>query len=161
MSQRVVTDELAQELEALRHEIATQRPPESAAAVFERLKPLSIGLIQRVPILFKNTRMFRIRQMVRKPETIIQIDAPPPELATIQRLNEPGQSILYLADSPDTAFAESRSVSGEFCLSEWRVTAEKLVAANGGLTAAMLAHAKDIYTGDAPFPTPGEVDELI
>jgi hypothetical protein len=50
---------------------------------------------------------------------------------------------------------------GAFCLSEWRVTAEKLGTANGGFTAAMLAECRDIYQGKDPLPAPTEQDERV
>ena len=71
--------------------------------------------------------------MDQKPILIREVGAPAPTESPIGRLNDERQSVLYLADSPDTAFAERGSVPGYFCLSEWRVTAAKLAMANGGI----------------------------
>ena len=54
------------------------------------------------------------------------------------RLNDIGQSVLYVADSPDTAFAEKRANPGEYCLSEWRTHPERVALANGGMPLSLL-----------------------
>lgn len=107
--------------------------------------------------------MFRVRRMQSKPGYVREIGAPPAEVTPIGRLNAISQSVLYLADSPDTAFAESRAISGEFCLSEWSVTAEKLAAANGGLSTDTLAQGFpiEVYEGEGVLPVPGADDEKV
>jgi hypothetical protein len=158
--QRLKAD-IAREIDSLRRELTAQTVPRDVEAIFRRLEPLSIGLTQKAVILLRGARMFRIRQLGSEPAHIRDVGAPPSGVTPIQRLNDTGQSILYLADSPDTAFAEARSTAGEFCLSEWRVTAEKPGTANGGLSPEMLRGAKDIYEGDTPPAPPNEIDELI
>lgn len=107
--------------------------------------------------------MFRVRKMQTKPDYVSEVGAPPAGVTPIGRLNAIGRSILYLADSPDTAFAESRATAGEFCLSEWSVTAEKLAAANGGLSIDTLVEQfpKDIYGGGGVPPMPSTDDEKV
>src|SRR5688500_5346996 len=83
-----------------------------------RLEPLSIGLRQKTPIVLAGARFFRVRQLEAKPSGKSEAGAPPNGVAPIGRLNEPGQSILYVADSPDTAFSEARATTGQYCLSE-------------------------------------------
>ena len=99
-SKQQLSTDLAGEISTLRKELDMRRVPENVETIFSRLKPLSIGPTQQILILFTGTRMFRIRKMGNKPNNISEIDAPPAGIASIQRLNETGQSILYLADSP-------------------------------------------------------------
>lgn len=150
-------------IEEIRLWLQARTPPRDIDEVRERLAPLSIGLTQRIPVLFQGTRMFRVRAMQTKPEYISEIGVPPADLTPIGRLNAVGQSVLYLADSPNTAFAESRALPGELCLSEWRVTAKKLAAANGGLSAETLAERfpTEVYEGSAVQPAPGVDDEKV
>jgi len=150
-------------LTTLERELHSRIVPTSIEGLSERLNPLSIGLTQRIPVAFFDTRMFRIRRMDHKPASIDEVGAPPLERSPIGRLNDEGQSVLYLADSPDTAFAESRAIAGEFCLSEWRVDVQKLGMANGGISPTMLAERflTDIYEGDQPIPIPNARDEQI
>ena len=126
-------------LTSLREELCGRILPDSVGSLSERLRPLSVGLTHHCPLLGVGSRMFRIRKINNKPTSISEVGAPPAEKSPIGRLNDQGQSVLYLADSPDTAFAESGASAGEFCLSEWRVTAEKLVMANGGISPKILA----------------------
>jgi len=148
-------------IEEIRRELQVRRRPRTIEELSAQLEPLSVGLTQRVPVLFRGTRMFRTRKMQSKPSYIHEIGAPPADVTPIGRLNAIRQSVLYLADSPDTAFSESRAISGEFCLSEWSVTAEKLAAANGGLSADTLAlrFPKEVHEGEGVPPLPGADDE--
>jgi len=125
-----------------------------------RLAPLSIGLTQKIPVAFRNARMFRVRKMDRKPDSTGAVGTPPANITSIGRLNDDQQSVLYLSDSPATAFAEAQASIGGFCLSEWRVEAEKLGMANGGISPQMLADRfpKHIYESDKPFPVPTNED---
>jgi RES domain-containing protein len=148
----------------LERELCDRTVPDTVEGLSERLEPLSIGLTQTIPVLFADTRMFRIRRMDRKPDSIDQVGAPPHGKSPIGRLNDEGQSVLYLADTPVTAFAEARGpVAGEFCLSEWRVTAQKLGMANGGFSPTMLSERCPIKIGDASLPVQRlrEEDERI
>jgi hypothetical protein len=150
-------------LENLRRDLGQRNTP-SIEELSERLGSLAIGIPQRIPINFFDVRMFRIRSMDHKPERTIEAGAPPPSVAPpIGRLNDEGQRILYLADSPNTAFAESRTDAGEFCLSEWRVNVPKLAMANGGISPAMLASrfSQEIYQGDEPAAVATADEEII
>jgi hypothetical protein len=126
-------------LKALRYELEKQIVPASAEELSQRLDPLSIGLSHQWPVVGPDTRMFRIRSIVDKPVSTNDVREPPLDLSPIGRLNERGQSVLYLADSPDTAFAERGACAGDYVLSEWRVSAEKLAMANGGIPPTMLS----------------------
>lgn len=150
-------------LRNLERELRGQIAPLSIDGLRERLNLLSIGLTQRIPVAFFDTRMFRTRRMEHKPGSTNEVGAPPPTRSRIGRLNDEGRSVLYLADSPDTAFAEARAVAGEFCLSEWRVNVQKLAMANGGISPTMLVERfpNDIYEGDQPIPVPNASDEHI
>lgn len=149
-------DDLITDIE---RDLASRVVPPSVEDVFERINPLSIGLERTSLSLPVETRLFRIRKMERRPEIVSEVGAPPPGLAPLGRLNEFGQSVLYLADSPDTAFAEVGASTGQFCLSEWRTTPAKLGLANGGLTPDILAAARPDHPNDA-FPR-GVVDEQV
>lgn len=151
--------DLLEELAVLEHELASRQVPSSVERLADRLGPLSVGLRQQIPIAFRDTRMFRIRRMNHQPEAIKEVGIPPSESATIGRLNDTGQSVLYLADSPDTAFAEARATAGDFCLSEWRVTAEKLALANGGLPPALLSER--LPSDNRPIPVLSEIDQKV
>jgi RES domain-containing protein len=126
-------------LDVLKSEFAKRIVPQSGEELSNRLDPLSVGLIHQVPVLGAGARMFRIRAMGQKASSTNDIREPPPDAAPIGRLNEKGQSALYLADSPDTAFAERGAAAGDYVLSEWRVTANKLALANGAVPPAILA----------------------
>jgi hypothetical protein len=104
-------------VQTLTEEIASLRAPHPIAEAFELLNPLSIGLRQKIPCLTQDARLFRIRKMKMRPEVIAETGAPPIGVAPVGRLNDQGQSVLYLADSPDTAFAEART--GAFISRSW------------------------------------------
>lgn len=125
-------------VQALHAEAASGLVPESTKHLMERLSPLAIGLRQKVPFISAGTRLFRIRKMEMMPRTITEVGPPPPGIAPVGRLNDVGQSVLYLADSPDTAFSEARATTGQYCLSEWRVQQPKVALANGGIPADLL-----------------------
>ena len=118
--------------------VSARRAPLSVAKAFELLSPLSIGLRQKIPVLLNGARLFRIRKMVAKPLFTAMVGAPPVEVVPVGRLNDHRQSVLYLADSPDTAFAEARALAGQYCLSEWRVEWPRVALANGGLDSTIL-----------------------
>jgi hypothetical protein len=77
--------------------------------------------------------------MNEKPHYKSDLGAPPPGVAGIGRLNEQGHSVLYLADSPATAFLEAKLGPGTYALSEWRIAQEKVALANGGMSQRFLA----------------------
>jgi len=104
----------------------------------QRLEPLTIGLRQKIPIFTRGARLFRVTNWCGKPTRTSDVKAPPSARARIGRLNDIGQSVLYVADSPDTAFAEARAKSGEYCLSEWRTQPERVALANGGMPLTLL-----------------------
>jgi hypothetical protein len=150
-------------MRSLEQELRGRIVPTSIEGLSERLEPLSIGLSQRIPVAVLDTRMFRVRRMDHKPALIDEVGAPPPKGSPVGRLNGEGQSVLYLADSPDTAFAESRATAGEFCLSEWRVNVQKLAMANGGIPQTMLAERfpNDIDEGKHLVTLPNANDERV
>lgn len=126
-------------IESVRREIRAGRPPPSIDAACEMLTLASIGRRYQTPLLDTGARMFRIRKMNAKPSNRSEVGAPPAGLAGIQRLNLQSESVLYLGDSPATAFAEARAEPGEYCLSEWRTNRDRIVVANGGFNDEELA----------------------
>lgn len=136
-------------------------PPNSVTGLATRLGELAIGIPQRVPILFSGARLFRVRKMEAKPHAVHEVGAPPVGVASIGRLNEQGQRILYVADSPATAFAEARSAPGDYCLSEWNVNVAKLALANGGLTSEMLSERFPEIVGDSGVAVAGVEEERV
>lgn len=122
---------------------------------------MTIGMVQRTLVLHQGARLFRARLLAEMPTNIREVGQPPQGLAPIGRVNEDGQSVLYLADSPDTAFAESRATAGQFCLSEWMVDVPKLAMANGGISEHTLRPLKSIYEGSIPEPVPTQQDKAI
>jgi hypothetical protein len=112
--------------------------PSSIENASNTIGQLTIGLRQSVPILTSGARLFRVRRLNAKPSLVTDIGPPPPQAARISRLNEAGQSVLYVADSPDTAFAEARAAVETCCLVEWKVRNEKVALANGGIPNAIL-----------------------
>lgn len=138
-------DELIGELHAV---LAAGQPPAMEYLV-KKLEPLSIGLRQKIPVVSAGTRLFRVRKLETMPHALAEVGAPPPGIAPINRLNEPGQSILYLADSPDTAFSEARATAGRYCLSEWRVQQPQVALANGGIHMDLL---KAHFPNDLDLP---------
>lgn len=119
-------------VERVRHEVHANHPPVSAIDAFDLLNPVSLGLKLPIPALSKGSRLFRIRKLDAKPLTRGQVGAPPARVAPIGRLNDHGESVLYLADSPNTAFAEARAGAGDYCLAEWRTQPHAVALANGG-----------------------------
>jgi hypothetical protein len=114
--------------------------PSSIDDAFREITPLTIGVQQRLLTLSQYWRMFRVRAMSEKPSHISDIGAPPADkVRALGRLNDCGQSMLYLADSPHTALCEIKATEGEFCLSEWDVNVPKLLCTNGGLDPEFLA----------------------
>ena len=117
-------------LHKLTHAATSGFAPTSVAQIAAQLEPLMSGLRQKIPVLASGARLFRVRKMAQKPRSTHEVDHPPRGVAQIGRLNPAGESILYLADSPDTAFAEARAISGLYCLSEWRIQPPKVALAN-------------------------------
>lgn len=148
-------------ISAIRSELHSRLVPQSVEILGERLGHVTVGIGQRVPIAFRGTRMFRVVRWDQKPSHVDQVGAPRTGSSRINRLSDQGQRVLYLADSPDTAFAESRTVEGTFCMSEWRVQVDKLALANGGIAAEEMAGLKDIYEGEGSSPVPTFEDEKV
>lgn len=126
-------------VESILVDIRAARPPKSIAEAFDRLNRVSLGMQLKVPALTSGARLFRVRKMPEKPKNVKEIGAPPLGVAPVGRLNDQGQSVLYSADSPDTAFAEARAESGDFCLAEWRTNQQTIALANGGFDRQSLA----------------------
>jgi len=99
-------------LRALKDELRRRILPTSIGGLSERLNPLSIGLNHRCPVVGIDARMFRVRPIDHKPASTSDVGAPSPKRCPIGRLNDEGQSVLYLADSPETAFAERGAKAG-------------------------------------------------
>jgi hypothetical protein len=140
-----------EQITVIRSELENRVVPESLETLAARLGSITEGISQRIPIAFRGTRMFRIVHWDHKPSRVDQIGAPRAGSPRTNRLSDQGQYVLYLADSPDTAFAESQAVEGTFCMSEWRVHVDKLALANGGITAQAMTGLKDIYEGEEPL----------
>ncbi len=107
--------------------------------------------------------MFRVTNWCGKPTRTSDVGAPPLARARIGRLNDVGQSVLYVSDSPDTAFTEVRATSGQFCLAEWRTQPERLALTNGGMPLALL-RARFPNNCDAPeesTPAGSKDDQLV
>lgn len=112
--------------------------PQSVESIARQLEPLTTGLRQSLPVLTAGARLFRVRQMCNRPNSTHEVGLPPRGIAPVNRLNDEGESVLYVADSPGTAFAEARAESGVYCLSEWRVQRPKVLLANGGIPLSLL-----------------------
>lgn len=151
-------DELIGELHAA---VAAGSTP-AIEHIVKKLEPLAIGLRQKIPVVSAGARLFRVRKMEAMPLTVVEVGAPPLGVAPIGRLNEAGRSILYLADSPDTAFSEARATAGRYCLSEWWVQQPKVALANGGIHIDLLrAHfPSDLDPPGAVMPA-GREDEQV
>jgi hypothetical protein len=122
------------ELAAIENAFDTGHIPGSIDDAFREIKPLTINVQHRVPTLPQYWRMFRARKMSEKPLGMSDVGAPEPhKVLKMGRLNDRGQSVLYLGDSPHTALCEINATEDEFCLSVWEVVARKLACANGGL----------------------------
>lgn len=149
--------------EALLRELTNESAPSSTEAIAERLNPLSIGLRQKIPILTNGARLFRVTNWCGKPTQISDVGPPPSDFARMGRLNDVRQSVLYVADSPDTAFAEARATVGEFSLAEWQTEPARVALANGGLPFDLL---KSRFPNDFDPPmgsilTGSEDDQVI
>ena len=125
-------------IDALLRELVTGSVPTSTVAIAERLNPLSVGIRHKTPILARGARLFRVTNWCGKPSRIKDVGAPPRDKAPMGRLNDVGQSVLYVADSPDTAFAEACATPGTFSLTEWRTQPARMALANGGVQLALL-----------------------
>jgi hypothetical protein len=157
-------DDIPRIIAGLEKELLSKIVPRSVEELHERLNPLMIGVIHQIPVILHDTRMFRVRRIPHKPASIDEVGAPPITAASTGRLNNEGQSLLYLADSPGTAFAEANVVAGEeVCLSEWRIDVPLLATANGGIPPTMLAERfSKKKTGSREQPSiPTAIDEEI
>lgn len=142
-------------------EIRAGQLPKSIAEAFDRLNPASLGLQIKTPTLTQGARLFRVRAIPAKPENIKEIGAPPLGVASMGRLNDQGQSVLYVADSPDTAFAEARVGAGEYCLAEWRIGARTIALANGGFDSKSIAKFFPNEIASNSPPLGGKEDHLV
>lgn len=141
-------------------DIRAGRIPKSIVEVFERLNPASIGLQFKAPALTPGARLFRVRE-IPKPTNIEQVGAPPSGVASIGRLNDQGQSVLYVADSPDTAFAEARAGAGEYCLAEWRTGKRPIALANGGFDSKSIEKFFHNEIASSSSALEGKEDHLV
>lgn len=120
------------------------------------LKRLLVGSRWSIPTLRAGARLFRVRRMHQLPASIAEVGPPPEGKAIIGRLNEAGNSVLYLSDTPDTAIKEVRLGTGTYCLSEWQITEPRVALVNGGIS------DEDLHAVFGPETRPGaEVDGLV
>jgi hypothetical protein len=148
-------------IESTLQQVRLGNPPISVEKAFEQLNPASLGLRMHIPAIASGTRMFRVRRLDAKPTNIGEIVEPPVGVAPIARLNDQGQSVLYMADSPDTAFAEVRAGPGEYCLAEWRTGRNSIALANGGFDNESLS---TFFPGDLTSmesPQMGNEDQIV
>lgn len=122
----------------LRAELDAGLVPESTEHLAKRLELISDGMRLKIPVLSAGVRLFRVRRVDKMPVNTAEVGAPPARVVPIGRVNDLGKSVLYLADSPNTAFAEARATTGRYCLSEWRVQEPKVALANGGIPENLL-----------------------
>ena len=115
------------------------RIPISVEHAVSLLEPLTIGFSQTSPLLPLEARLFRVRVLKKPPTKVSDLGAPPDHLASMGRVNDTGKSVLYLSDLPRTAIAETRVKKGSCCLTEWRITANNLLCANGGIPIDLLS----------------------
>lgn len=126
--------ERRQVLDAITKELNSAGAPRSIKELAPPLKRLLIGTRWSIPTIGAGARLFRVRRTRHPPSEIAEIGAPPKGKAGIGRVNNAGDSVLYLSDTPDTAINELRLGAGCYCLSEWRVTEPRVGLANGGIT---------------------------
>lgn len=89
------------------------------------------------------------------------VGARQPQGARIGRLNDHDQSVLYVADSPDTAFAEVRASTGFFALAEWRTRPPRMALANGGIPEGLLESRFPREFGPPGTTIGGRIDEQV
>jgi hypothetical protein len=128
------SQERRQVLDAIAKELNSVGAPRSIEELAPPLKRLLIGTRWPMPTIGAGARLFRVRRTQHPPSAIAEIGAPPKGKAGIGRVNNAGDSVLYLADTPDTAINELRLGEGCYCLSEWRVTEPRVGLVNGGIS---------------------------
>jgi len=147
-------------LDALTAEVQATAASRSVAELEHLLNRLVVGTQWSLPTIGAGARLFRVRKMDRKAINVAEAGAPPGGAASAGRVNEPGCSVLYLADSPATAISEVRSGEGTYCLTEWRVTENRVALANGGIVEDDLVAV--FGTGDkAAADVGGYVDDEV
>lgn len=134
-------------IEQIRSHLRAGHPPASIDDAYRILLTTTENLRLQAPRLPKGERLFRVRRMPGKPTNRSEVGPPPAGCAQLGRLNLPGESVLYLADSPATAFAEVRAAPGDYSLSEWVTTADRIQLANGGFDEIEL---RDSFGGPIP-----------
>ena len=126
--------ERQQLLDAIAKELKFVGAPRSIEVLGRPLKRLLIGTRWPIPTLSAGARLFRVRRTQRPARSIAEVGAPPKGEVGIGRVNNAGDSVLYLSDTPDTAINELRLGAGCYCLTEWRVTEPHVGLANGGIS---------------------------
>lgn len=148
--------ERRQVLDAITAELTSGRASRPIEEVASLLKRLLVGSRWSIPTLGAGARLFRVRRMNQLPGSIAEVGAPPEGKASIGRLNDAGNSVLYLSDTPDTAINELRLGAGTYCLSEWQVTEPHVALVNGGIS------DEDLHAVFGPGSRPGaEVGGLL
>jgi RES domain len=148
-------------IEALLRELTAPSAPPSPFDAAERLSPLAIGLQWDLPVLASDARLFRVTNWCGKPVRTSDVGAPPSQGVKIGRVNDHNQSVLYVADSPDTAFAEARASTGTFSVAEWRTQPPKMALANGGIPHALLESRFPRDFGSPGTSVGGRIDEQV
>ncbi len=138
------------------------RLPCSLAMAELHLSPLTNGVLQVIPVLTSGARLFRITNWCGKPGLISDVGARPPKDAPIGRLNDVNQSVLYVADSPDTAFSEARAGAGCYSLAEWQIRPPRVALANGGISESLLrARFPTDFSSSSPLPALGSDERVL
>jgi hypothetical protein len=127
--------------------------PEGLDGLDEALGELVINVRQQFVIVYAATTLYRVRRLDNKTNSTTDLGAPPLGIAPMGRLNMRGESVLYLSDSPETAFAEIRATTGAYCVSQWQTMPDKLAIANGGIAQEFRAR----YFGESHDPNASEI----
>ena len=107
--------------------------------IIEQLKPLFEGYSIRTITLRENTSLWRA-SVNHKANHKSDLLYPPPEIASIGRVNREKQQVLYCTSDPKALFFEKRvQVGDKFSISNW-VTINKCLVNNIGFTQASLKH---------------------
>jgi hypothetical protein len=148
--------ERKQVLDAIAADLTSVQASRPVEEVAHLLKRLLVGVRWSIPTLGAGTRLFRVRKLQRSPDSIADVGAPLEGRAAIGRLNNAGNSVLYLSDTPDTAIKELRLGAGTYCLSEWQVTEPRVALVNGGIS------DEDLHAVFGPENMPGaEIGGLV
>ena len=106
----------------------------------ELIRPLMKGVSVHAPIIHASSFLYRARKIdgsFNKNRKILlkELKNPPPERATLGRVNRDGQSVFYCSGSKEPVFFELPNLSNgdEIILSFWK-TSEDMIVNNLGYT---------------------------